>query len=322
MKLLTSLVKLGSFIQFLQIDFNLFHDILYIDLIFCDDKNAESVKVITEFLSKIDFKRNPLLLLNNTNSIEIDEQIRNTTKPLMSLSSFNNNSGTAVVEIKKQSTNPDELPQERRFNKLHIGCGNQKLSGFINVDVRPTEAADLVHSCIEFEDFPKEYFDLIYSHAFFEHLNATDELTCLKNLNPLLSNKGKIIFLGIPDFEMIAKSYVEKSIGPENEKFGLMQVYRYTHGAPEQGGEDWWFEQLHKSVFDVDRLLTLLTFAGYNHFVIFRYYFRKESIPLNLGFFASNQIDFTACTSDTIFAEIGKITKDVENKDVEILYIK
>lgn len=292
------------------------------DMIFCDIENLELNAKVLSVLNNLNYSRNPLLIANNTEMSEAEQSILNLGKPYMPLASFSTEKGTAVAEIKKQLAAPSELPPEKLSSKLHIGCGYQKLNGFINVDVRPTEATDLVHSCIEFDDFPAGKFDLIYSHAFFEHLNANDELRCLKNIKNLLSLNGKVMFLGIPDFEIIAKAYCEKLKGPLSETFNLMQVYRYTHGAPEQGGEDWWFEQLHKSVFDVDRLLTLLTFAGYTHFIIFRYYFRDETLPLSLGFLAADKQRFDNYNSELVFDEIGKICKDVTNRNVEILFIK
>ncbi|NLT50492.1 MAG: methyltransferase domain-containing protein, partial [Ignavibacteria bacterium] len=292
------------------------------DMIFCDIENLELNEKVLSVLNNLNYSRNPLLIANNTEMSEAEQSILNLGKPYMPLASFSTEKGTAVAEIKKQLAAPSELPPEKLSSKLHIGCGYQKLNGFINVDVRPTEATDLVHSCIEFDDFPTGKFDLIYSHAFFEHLNANDELRCLKNIKNLLSLNGKVMFLGIPDFEIIAKAYREKLKGPLSETFNLMQVYRYTHGAPEQGGEDWWFEQFHKSVFDVDRILTLLTFAGYSHFIIFRYYFRDETLPLSLGFLAADNLRFDNYNSELVFDEIGKICKDVTNRNVEILFIK
>lgn len=299
--------------------FDKYDDILkYGDLFFCDDTVPERVSVLLEKLKLLKFERNPLLLLNNINEKEIKGIKENLGLPSMNLSSFSSDAGIAVIDIKNQKNRPCELQQESRSRKLHIGCGYQKISGFINVDVRPTDATDLVHNCVEFDDFEENSFDIIYSHAFFEHLNVSDELKCLKNIKRIISSDGKVIFLGIPDFEIIAQKYTEDSLKKTGNKFDLMQVYRYTHGAPEQGGDDWWFEQLHKSVFDKEMILNLLRYSGYKHFVIFRYYFRDEKIPLNLGFIASME-NLNLNDSGKIFDEIKKIMQEVQNSDIEIL---
>jgi len=196
------------------------------------------------------------------------------------------------------------------------------LEGFINVDVRPTEAADLVHSCVSFDDFPAGYFDIVYSHAFFEHLTATEELICIQSIKRILSARGSILFLGIPDFEIIAGAYLQKAKFNYAGKFDLEQVYRYTHGSPEQGGSDWYYEQLHKSVFDKDRINTLLHQAGYKKYIIFRYAFRDEYIALNLGFLTlpesySGRVDISYVKS-----VIEGINSDVNLSSIEIISVK
>lgn len=56
--------------------------------------------------------------------------------------------------------------------KLHLGCGNIKLEGYINVDIRKTPATDMVHDCARELPFKDEEVDEIYAVQLIEHFSA------------------------------------------------------------------------------------------------------------------------------------------------------
>lgn len=172
-----------------------------------------------------------------------------------------------------------------KYGKIHIGCGDIKLDGFINIDFRATKATDLVQDCTDLSIFPDRSIRFVYAHAFLEHLKKDKRLEFLKNVNRILTGGGQVMILAIPDFEAIAKLYLQKKLKIEGGKSDLYNAYRYTHGDPEQHPK-WWMEQLHKSLFDKDLLTALLQKSGFSKFMIFRYCFKEEKYPLNLGFIA------------------------------------
>lgn len=172
-----------------------------------------------------------------------------------------------------------------RCQHLHIGCGQIHLKNFLNIDSRATSATDLVMDCSNLSPLPRNFFKTVYAQAFIEHLRLDKRLPFLHSVYGVLSDDGIALFLGIPDFETAAKSYLTKSKGIKHKKFDLWEVYRYTHGDPEQH-PGWWYEQLHKSLFDVQEIDKLLKEAGFKYYKIFRYCFAKEKIALNLGFVA------------------------------------
>lgn len=170
-------------------------------------------------------------------------------------------------------------------NKLHIGCGDIHLNDFINVDFRATKATDITLDCISLNYFNPESMSLIYSNAFFEHVYRPQQLPCLKSCYRTLSNKGILLFTGIPNFEEITKAYLTKQKGIFSKTFDTFDVYRYTHGNPEQS-PDWWLEQLHKAIFDVETAENLLISAGFTNYCIFTYQVTDTHIPTDLGFVA------------------------------------
>ncbi len=169
--------------------------------------------------------------------------------------------------------------------RIHIGCNTMKFDGFINMDSRETEATDVVHDCSNLSIFPDESALLIFSHAFFERLYRGQHVPLLAEVRRVLHPDGCVFFCGIPDFEAIARAYLERAPGHLSPVFDLFEVYRYTHGDPEQRPH-WWLARLHKFLFDGKELRRQLREAGFAAPRIFRYAFHAEPNAVNLGFVA------------------------------------
>ena len=56
--------------------------------------------------------------------------------------------------------------------KLHLGCGNKILEGFINVDIRPDEGVDVVDNIRILESIEKESVEFIYCSHVLEHFGT------------------------------------------------------------------------------------------------------------------------------------------------------
>lgn len=170
--------------------------------------------------------------------------------------------------------------------RLHVGCGFNRLSSFINVDINPTRATDIICDCGTLDIFPDHSFTTIYCHAFLEHLYFDQRPIHLKNVYRILKKGGAAVYLGIPDFEAVARAYLNKETGIIFRNFGIEEVYRYTHGLTEEVSRKNWIYQLHKTLFDSTSLKKLLLHAGFKSFCIFRYAFEDEKLSINLGFIA------------------------------------
>jgi SAM-dependent methyltransferase len=177
---------------------------------------------------------------------------------------------------------PSAPPKLRR---LHIGCNETRLPGFVNVDARRTGATDVVHSCENLAPFADRSAELIFANAFLEHLRSDRRACFLAEAERVLAPGGILYLSGIPDFEQVARAYLGR-VPFDGGAFDLAHVYRYTHGAPEEEPQ-WWLEQLHKSLFDAPTLAALVERAGFNDRCIFRYAWGTEPQPVNLAVVAA-----------------------------------
>src|SRR3990167_653820 len=55
--------------------------------------------------------------------------------------------------------------------RLHIGCGPQRMDGFVNCDLYPSSATDLLFDCTKRWPFPDNSASIIYSSHTLEHLD-------------------------------------------------------------------------------------------------------------------------------------------------------
>jgi predicted SAM-dependent methyltransferase len=90
--------------------------------------------------------------------------------------------------------------------RLHIGCGSNIRSGYINIDINPN--ADLTLDMREPFPFESGSCALTYSEHFLEHLDYPDEALpflreCYRVLQP-----GGTFSVGVPDAEWPIRAYV------------------------------------------------------------------------------------------------------------------
>ncbi len=177
--------------------------------------------------------------------------------------------------------------RRRRSLRLHLGCGNDRLPGFVNVDYRQTPATDVVMDLNSPRLAPGSV-SVAFSNAFFEHLYRDSRLPHLRRISEALEVGGACCYIGLPYFRNVARFYLQRAPGTMGPLFDLYHVYRYTHGDPEQA-PSWWIGQLHKSLFDEDELSTLLRESGFGSYVMFCYGYPGDTheLPVTMGFYAT-----------------------------------
>jgi len=203
--------------------------------------------------------------------------------------------------------------------KLHLGCGDKHYKGFVNCDIRKTKATDQVFDCSSLEKFPDKSADVIFSHAFFEHLEPKKAYIFLQECLRVISDNGYVVILGIPDFDQIANAYLSHQMITKNpdQLFDLYHVFRLTHGDSE-GKNDQPIWQTHKNIFNKGHMFSNVGQVGFKNCMIFNYLFKGELIPLNIGVIATKKEVFNP---DEIKKMMKPFSEYIGNYDNFILEI-
>lgn len=127
--------------------------------------------------------------------------------------------------------------------KLHLGCGNKHIDGFINIDVRPLETVDLVEDIGVLNSFSENSVDLIYVSHVLEHFGRWEYMSILKKWYNKLKPSG-ILRICVPDFEKIVEHY------NENKNIEILRGFLYGGQNYEQNYHycTWDFESLKKDL--------------------------------------------------------------------------
>ena len=103
--------------------------------------------------------------------------------------------------------------------KLHLGCGEKHIDGYINIDIRPMVSVDKVDNIKYLRSFKSDSVDVIYSASVLEHFTRWEYKNALRRWYDLLK-PGGVLRLGVPDFEAIVEHYMEG--GSLNSVMGLL----------------------------------------------------------------------------------------------------
>lgn len=142
--------------------------------------------------------------------------------------------------------------------RLHIGCGNRYIPGFIHIDIRKLPHVDYVTSADKLDMFEDNSVDLIYSCHLLEHCRRHEVENVLKEWYRALKTGGTLR-VAVPDFEKLVEVYTKT----RDLKLIL---------GPLVGRQDY-PENTHYLVFDFASLSELLTKVGFKN--MHRYDWRK-----------------------------------------------
>ena len=146
------------------------------------------------------------------------------------------------------------------MKQIHLGCGKVRLPGFINIDIQPGPAVDLVGD-IRNLDFEDSSIDLVYSCAVIEHVGRREWVDLLKEWRRVLK-PGGLLRLSTNDFEACIARY--------NEKRNLEELLGILIGG-QKDDYDW-----HGMIFDFKTLERGLIEAGFEN--IRRYDWRETEL--------------------------------------------
>lgn len=133
--------------------------------------------------------------------------------------------------------------------KLHLGCGEKYLNGFLNVDVRDAPNVDYVCDFIAMPFAPNSISEIYMCHSL-EHLRMHDVVPFLKRCYAALT-PGSKIYISVPDFAILASIYLSGRVS-------LSSIVRAVHGGQEYDGN------FHYISFDSIFLRELLETSGFD----------------------------------------------------------
>ena len=102
--------------------------------------------------------------------------------------------------------------------RLHLGCGWKHFEGYINVDLRITDATDVICSIIDLP-WPDKSVSVIESYHVIEHVSHKKIKRMLSEWYRVLKPEGKLI-LECPNFDMAVREYLAGNEGRLINIFG------------------------------------------------------------------------------------------------------
>lgn len=92
----------------------------------------------------------------------------------------------------------------RNIRRLHVGCGQIRLSEWVNADLSPR--AELIIDLRWRLPFPACYLDRIYSEHVLEHLDYETAICFLREARRVLAHGG-VIRIAMPDLDDLVEGY-------------------------------------------------------------------------------------------------------------------
>ena len=142
--------------------------------------------------------------------------------------------------------------------KLHLGCGNKKINGFVNIDIQPTSAVDIVSDIVNLPYKPNT-IELIYACNVLEHFGRNNNLDFFRQTSWInvieywysLLKPGGSLYISVPNFEAICLEYLQ------NKK--ISDIIGVTLCGQKNN------EDLHGMIFDFNTISTKLKEIGFSH---------------------------------------------------------
>ncbi len=152
----------------------------------------------------------------------------------------------------KRLVNPPALPHNKDNKKLiHLGCGYQNDSRYINVDGLPFPHVHYLSRVEKLPMFADNFADLVYACHVLEHLSHQKLVEILQEWGRVLK-KGGVLRLSVPDFDKIIHIY-------EKENHDIYRIIPPLMGTHESGDFDF-----HRAVFNKSYLTDILLKAGFS----------------------------------------------------------
>jgi len=140
--------------------------------------------------------------------------------------------------------------------RLHLGCGDKRLKGWLNLDIDPACGPDKVHDVTYLADFSDNSVDEIYACHLLEHIVPYRTLEVLAEWRRVL-RPGGTLRLSVPDLRLV----MQNRIDTHADGAAFNAAIHGTWSSPESDPN--WLAKIHKQSFVRESLVELLTMAGF-----------------------------------------------------------
>jgi len=200
------------------------------------------------------------------------------------------------------------------MTKLHLGCGERYLKGYINIDfprshhsVQSRDIADL-HTNILDLTYPRESIEEIRLHHVFEHFRRPIACALVAGWNSWLCNGGTL-HIEVPDLKRMSLNI----LNPFSSIKAISRAERHLFGSHEA---DW---AAHYGGYDTRMLLFLLGSLGFKKDTLSR---NSWSGTHNIEVRAKKVRSFTKEESNAIVRKIlGNYLVDDSNTEKNLLSV-
>lgn len=135
--------------------------------------------------------------------------------------------------------------------KLHLGCYQKKIHGYVNVDIRPEVKPDMVADVFVLPDIPLESVEVIYACHVLEHARREQALLAMARWYALLQPQG-ILRLAVPDMEAVFDYYGQNG-------GNITELLSFIYGSQKHPYD------VHYTGWDFKRLQTDLLGIGFKN---------------------------------------------------------
>lgn len=149
-------------------------------------------------------------------------------------------------------------PENETAVRLHLGCGQTPIPGWVNIDVQALPGVDRVLDVRH--GLPFANVAAIYAEHFLEHLDVADGLACLAECRRVLAPDG-ILRISTPNLDWVLATHYRygRWAAAEEAIADCFQMNRAFHG---------WG---HRFLYNRQALVAALTAAGFADVSMHRY---------------------------------------------------
>ena len=136
------------------------------------------------------------------------------------------------------------------FDRLHLGCGDNRLAGWLNIGV----PGDIRHDLRKPFPLPNRSIRFIYSEHFIEHITIDEALLLLRECCRVLTTDG-VIRISTPDLKALSSEYLAgRTSGYTDAYWQPATPCRMLNEALRLWG--------HQFVYDFEELSAVMRCAG------------------------------------------------------------